>query len=204
MANKSLSQTTFTCVCNKENSCFYFCLKKVLLSSWEKIFTLKRLFYSGRTSCRTLYGRDFHDAGSRFSWWQVEIFMMTGRDFHDARSRFSWWQVEIFMMTGRDFHNDRSRFSWCQVKIFMMTGRDFHDDRSRFSWLQVKIFMMTSRDFHDDRSRFSWLQVEIFMMAVGEFYGSSSRFLQYVSITSSYSPYHISKIGAANFVLVQS
>ena len=28
------------------------------------------------------------------------IFMMNGRVFHDDKSRFSWLQLEIFMMTG--------------------------------------------------------------------------------------------------------
>ena len=31
--------------------------------------------------------------------------MMADRDFHDDRSRFSLWQVEIFMITGRHFHD---------------------------------------------------------------------------------------------------
>ena len=40
--------------------------------------------------------------------WTVGIFMMAdrdfnmnGRDFYDDRTMFSWWKVEIFMMTGQ-------------------------------------------------------------------------------------------------------
>ena len=65
----------------------------------------------------------------RFSWKQIEIFMMT--------------KVEIFMMTlsNSDFYDDRSSFSWWQVEIFMIAGQDFYDNRLRFSWwFQVKNF----------------------------------------------------------------
>ena len=35
---------------------------------------------------------------------------MTGRDFIMNLSRFSWWQVDVFMMTCRDFLVDRWKF----------------------------------------------------------------------------------------------
>ena len=105
--------------------------------------------------------------------------MVTGRYFNDNRSRFSWWQVDIFMIKSREFImnvrdflmivDDRLRFyyewlgfSWCQVSIFMMIGLDFNDNRSKFSWWQGEIFMITGRDFHDGKSRFLWWQVEIY------------------------------------------
>ena len=50
--------------------------------------------------------------------------MMTVRDFHNQRSRFSSWQVEIFMMTDRIF--------MIAGPDFIMNGGDFCDDRSRF------------------------------------------------------------------------
>ena len=50
--------------------------------------------------------------------------MMTGRDFimkgwhfHGDSSRFSWWQVEIFVITCRNFI--------INVQTFMMAARDF-------------------------------------------------------------------------------
>ena len=107
-------------------------------------------------------GQDFHDDRSRFSWWQVELFMMAGRDFYDM-SRFLSWQLEIFMMVpGQDF-------SWRQLDIFMMTGKDFYDSRLRFSCWQVDIFMMAGRNFYNEKSKRLWGQVEIFMMTGWDF-----------------------------------
>ena len=111
-----------------------------------------------------MIGRDFNDNRSRFSWWQVDIFMIKSQefimnvrdflktvddrlrfyyecwDFLDGRSVFSCWQVRIFMMIGLDFNDSRSKFSWWQAENFMITGRDFHDDKSRFFWWQLEIY----------------------------------------------------------------
>ena len=54
---------------------------------------------------------------------------MNGQDFYDGRSRFyyersrfSWWQVEIFMVTGRVFVNEELRLSWWEVEILLWTA----------------------------------------------------------------------------------
>ena len=98
---------------------------------------------------------------SRFSSWEVEIFMIKSGDFYHDRSRFSSWQAEIFIMTGRGFLHVRSRFSSWQVEIFFMKDPDFYFDRSRFSSRQVQMFFMKGLDFHQDRSRFSLLIVSV-------------------------------------------
>ena len=84
-----------------------------------------------------------------------QYFVMNSRDFDSdilrfyyKRSRFSWWQVEIFVMTGwdffmigHDFYDDRLRFSCLQVKILIMNRWDFRHDRSKSSWwFQVENF----------------------------------------------------------------
>ena len=42
--------------------------------------------------------------------------MMTGLGFYNDRSRFSWWQVEMFMLTGPNFYDDM-----IMMAIFMIT-----------------------------------------------------------------------------------
>ena len=149
-------------------------------------------------------GPDFYDESSRFSLWQVHVFMMVGpyfqweveilimtsRDSHYDRSKFSY-DRSIFLMRSRDFHYDRSRISRWKVEIFIMAGpyfqddrwrflrlqfQIFKDDRYRFSRSQIQIFVMTVPDFHDNRSRFLWWQVEIFKVTGAEFQEGRCRF----------------------------
>ena len=63
----------------------------------------------------------------RIHFIKYAIFVMNGWGFLGARLRFSWCQVEIFIMPGRDFimngwdlHNYRSRFCWWQVEILLL------------------------------------------------------------------------------------
>ena len=90
----------------------------------ERHFDQKLRFYNGRSRC-IMTGRDFIMIGQDILWqveillWRVKIFVMTDQDLHVGRSNFSWWQVQIFMMTGQDF------FSWWQLEIFIIAGQDF-------------------------------------------------------------------------------
>ena len=91
-------------------------------------------------------GWDFHDSRSKFSWWQVETFMMTGREFRKNRWRFSWWQMEILFWTVENFIHDRSKILWWQVEIllwtaenFVMAGLDFYNERLRFYYERLKL-----------------------------------------------------------------
>lgn len=92
----------------------------------------------------------------------VKIFMMTGGDFSDDWSkfyyehlRFSWWQVDIFLMKGRDVYDDRL--------IFHDDRSRFYYERSRFLWWRVTIFMISGQYFYDEWSRFSSCLVDILL-----------------------------------------
>ena len=108
--------------------------------------------------------------------WMVEIYYdrlrlrpyMNGWDCHDSRSKFSWWQVEIFMMTSREFRKDRWRFSWWQMEILFWTVENFIRDRSKTSWWQVEIllwtaenFVMAGLDFYNERLRFYYERLRL-------------------------------------------
>ena len=80
----------------------------------------------------------FNYEWSRFSWWQVNILLLTfeifmrGQDFYHNRPRFyyerlrfSWWEVKFFMMTGRYFILNGWRF---EIFLFVLGVTDRNDD----------------------------------------------------------------------------
>ena len=77
---------------------------------YEKLrFYYDRSRYIIKSQSFTMIGQDILWQVEISSWrmkillWTVEISVLTGWDLHDGRSRFSRWQLEIFMITGQDF-----------------------------------------------------------------------------------------------------
>ena len=84
----------------------------------EKLIKIVHFLARNNSSVKELYSKRIKFLSDEIIEYRTPFRPNIEIYFHDEqlrvyyeRSRFSSWQVDIFMMNGGDFHHDRSRFS---------------------------------------------------------------------------------------------
>ena len=122
-----------------------FCARSIL-SLWHSSCTRSILIF--------VSDPDYPYAGSRLSFYQIQIIFLSDPDFLCDRSRFTLWQIQILCARSRLFC-DRPRFSLWQIQIVFVSDPD-----CPFIRLSLSVFQPTPQRIRPEHAhtleKYTW------------------------------------------------